>query len=406
METTDYETTTQDTSQISTQKRTRVTKFLDAVDGIDRKFYGKRIKLFVWGCFLVLIVAPILDEFVFEKMMQSYPDNLLTFFSTLAFLTFVVILILAFVGSWRDDEGAWTWKRAKSRLQTYYEISKDQISETRTTSKDENLYRLGQFLFFGAIGWKAFQNLSVFVRKPIEALFGTRLNSLRHFELFTKHYYWIVLFAGVGIIAYLYKQNPKIYERVKNELRQLFGWDSSDKAKYPKQVIKIETRNGVDLVINTKRDEHINSVIATSKSNLFNDFVTALQNWNPNGAYYEYEFKDRLIVHLRKSMPAATIESEFPFEDLQVPIGVNGRKKRGDVVINQTILVEMKRNVGSGEVQRAQGQISNYSSIWKDNGPVILLLCDYDYDKAKVNFTQTMNDLAQLQRPALTIVAT
>jgi len=382
MEQTETKTTKDYINETLTRTNTAITKLFDTVDTVDRKFYGRRMKFFIWGCILVLIVAPILDELL------GVQQDRITYFSTLLFLIFVLVVVLAFVGAWRDDTGNWTWHRAKSRLQTYYETSKDQIQTTKTNSQDENLYKLGQYLFLGGVAWKAFQNLSVFVRKPIETLFSTRLTSFRNFERFTNHYYWVVILIGVSVIAYLYKKNPQIVERIKNELRQLFGKDSSV-TKYKLEVVKISQNTNTDLVINPKRTEQVAATISSSNSILFSDFVTAIQNWNPRQADYEYEYQDRLYRHLRKHLPDASIEMEYP-------IGENylGSRGRADIVVNDTILIEMKRDSSAGAIQRAKGQIAQYSEIWKDKGPVILLLCDYDFEKARLAFTPTMNDLA------------
>lgn len=381
-------------NQTLTQTRTALTKLFDTVDNIDRKLYGRRMKFFIWGCLLVLILAPLFDELLGVRY------DRLTFYSTLLFFIFLVVLVLAFVGSWRDDTGNWSLPRAKSRLQTYYETLKDTVETTRTTSQDENLFTLGQFLFFGGIAWKALQNISVFIRKPIEGLFSTRFSSLRKFEVFTNHYYWIPIIIGLGVIFYLYKKNPQILERIKNELRQLFGWGSDEQTKYSNEIVRVEIKPTNELVINAKTEQQINSIKSASNSTLFNDFATALQNWNPRGAYYEYEYQDRLYRHLRKNMPDATVELEYPIGDSSL-----GNKGRADIVVNDTILIEMKRDSSAGAVQRAKGQIHQYSEIWNNRGPVVLLLCDYDYEHARLSFNPTMVDLAKLNRPVMTIVA-
>ena len=381
-------------NQTLTQTKTAITKLFDTVDNIDRKLYGRRMKLFIWGCLLVLVLAPLLDELL---GVRSYR---LTFYSTLLFFIFLVLLLLAFVGSWRDDTGNWSLPRAKSRLQTYYETLKDTVDTIKTTSQDENLFTVGQVLFFGGIAWKALQNISVFIRKPIEGLFSTRFSSLRKFEVFTNHYYWVPIIIGLGVIFYLYKKNPQILERIKNELRQLFGWGSSEPTKYSNEIVKVDIRQNNDLVINAKNEHQINSIKSASNSTLFSDFATALQNWNPRGAYYEYEYQDRLYRHLRKNMPDATIQLEYPIGDSSL-----GNKGRADIVVNDTILIEMKRDSSTGAVQRAKGQIHQYSEIWNNRGPVVLLLCDYNYEYARLSFSPTMTELAKLNRPVITIVA-
>lgn len=381
-------------NQTLTQTKTAMTKFFDTIDDIDRFLYGRRMKIFIWGCLLVLIVSPLIDEFICRQ------NDKATYFSTFLFFIFLLVLVLAFIGSWRDDTGNWSLARAKSRIQTYYETLKDTIDITRTTSKDENLFTIGQILFFGGIAWKALQNISVFVRKPIEVLFSTRLYSVRKYEAYTNHYYWVPIILGLGVIFYLYNQNPQILERIKSELKQLLGWGSPEDTKYEKEGLTVDIKPTNDLVINAKTEQHINSIKLASNSTLFNDFATALQNWNPRGAYYEYEYQDRLYRHLCKNLPDAKIELEYPIGDSSL-----GNKGRADIVVNDIILIEMKRDSSAGAIQRAKGQIQQYSDIWNNKGPVILLLCDYDYEHAKLSFSSTMTDLAKLNRPVMTIVA-
>lgn len=377
-----------------TQTKTFITKVFDLADSIDRKLYGKRMMLFFWFSIIVLIIAPLADEIF------SISNDKMTYFSTLFFFLFMLILIISFIGSWRDDSGNWSWKRAKSRLATYYATLKDTYDTTRTTSLDENLYKLGQILFFAGFGWKALQNLSVFIRKPIETILHSKLESLRQFEKVTNHSYWALIVLGLGILFFLYKKNPKILQRITIELKQLFGFKPNSDQKYSTKIATIESPTS-ELVINAKT-HLLKSSSVTINSNVFSDFAIAIQNWTPANAYYEYEFQDKLYRHLRKHLPEASIELEYP-----IGSSVLGNKGRADIVINDTILIEMKgpASVNAGAIQRTKGQILQYSETWKGKGPVILLLCDYNYDHAKLAFESTMSDLAKLNRPVLTIVA-
>jgi hypothetical protein len=226
------------------------------------------------------------------------------------------------------------------------------------------------------------------------------LMSMRHFERTTNHYYWWGLLLGAGIVYYLYRKNPQILERLKIEARQLFGWKESTNSTYRTEVVTIVSKAEGDLVINAKVEAHVNGILASSKSNLFSDFIKALQSWHPRTAHLEYEFQDSLYRHLRKHMQYAQIETEFPIGSAE-----HGNKGRADVVVNDTILIEMKRDGSAGAIQRAKGQVFQYSEIWNGKGPVILLLCDYEFEHAKTVYTPTMLDLTKLKRPALTIVA-
>jgi len=148
-------------NQTLNQTKTAITKIFDKIDNLDRALYGRRMKLFLWGCLLVLIASPIFDSLL------GVDNDRLTYYSTLLFTIFILLMLLAFIGSWRDDSGNWSIARAKSRLNTYYESIKDTIQTTRTTSQSENIFTIGQILFIGSIIWKALQNISVFIRKPM-----------------------------------------------------------------------------------------------------------------------------------------------------------------------------------------------------------------------------------------------
>lgn len=214
---------------------TGITNFFNNIDKIDRQLYGSKMQYFSWGVVSVLIIAPILDWIL------EIPHDRLTFLSTLLFLLFVITISLAWVSAWRDDDGNWTMKRALSRLQTYYETIKDVTIETKTNSTDESLYKVGRNLVLLSLAWKSFQNLSVFVRKLLEPLIGHRFVNFRDFERTTNKYYWIVLVIGVGILIYLYRKNPQILSRLKNEIRQLFGKQSGIGEKYHNEIARIDT---------------------------------------------------------------------------------------------------------------------------------------------------------------------
>jgi len=381
-------------NQTLNQTKTAITKIFDKIDNLDRALYGRRMKLFLWGCLLVLIASPIFDSLL------GVDNDRLTYYSTLLFTIFILLMLLAFIGSWRDDSGNWSIARAKSRLNTYYESIKDTIQTTRTTSQSENIFTIGQILFIGSIIWKALQNISVFIRKPIEAFAHSRLTSLRHFEQFTNQYYWLPMIIGFGILLYLGYKDPEILKRLQIAIRQFFGWKNNSQTKYSSVIAKTENIRTKDFVLNAGSDQQINTLIAGSQSVLFCDFLRALQSWSPKAHRSEYMFTDKLYRHLRKMLPEATVELEFPIGDIE-----NGNKGRADIVVNETILIEMKRGSNAGQIQRAKGQISQYSEIWSNRGPVILLLCDFDYEHAKTAFSSTMADLSKLQRPVFTIVA-
>lgn len=376
------------------EEQIKTSKFWNAIDNIDRHLYGRKMKNFLIGSILVLAVAPFLDYFL------EVPYDRLTFYSTLFFFIYTLILVLAWLSVWRDENGKWTLSYAltcgKDRIVTYYKISKNTASATRTTSTNEILYKVGTYSVLIAIGWKSLQNLSVFIRKPIEALTHTRRGGFRDFETMTKHWTTAIFFIGLAILIYLYYSNPKILQRIKLDLIRLFGRKNSDE-EYDNVII---TSSENSLVISSANEQEM-SLLMSSKSGLFYEFTEAIKNWKPKNCITEKQYQNSLLLYLSTtSLASSDIESEKP-------IGGNlrGTKGRADIVINNHILIEMKRDSSAGAIQRAQGQISNYSNMWRNRGPVVLLLCNHDFEHAKLAYTPTMIDLNKLERPVLTIVA-
>ncbi len=62
---------------------------------------------------MVLILAPLLDELL------GVSGDKLTFYSTLVFFIFLVVLVMAFIGSWRDDTGNWSIPRQNQDLKLF-----------------------------------------------------------------------------------------------------------------------------------------------------------------------------------------------------------------------------------------------------------------------------------------------
>jgi hypothetical protein len=277
-------------------------------------------------------------------------------------------------------------------------VIKDGRLITNTNSRDENLFKISNYVIFAGIAWKVFANLSLFIRKPLENLCNTRLIKFRSFEKFANHWSWLPILLGIVLLIYLYYNNKDILKRVQSQLLQIFGW-KKEETKYHSEIVNLKLNKSTELVIYSKKEEHVTATISSSNSILFSDFLTAIQNWNPRQTNDEKIYQDRLYRHLRMHMPDAAIQLEYPIRK------VSGKAGRLDIVINDTILIEMKRDFSAGAIQRSTGQLMEYSDVWSGKGPIILLLFDIEYEKARQVYQPTMNTLANLNVSALTIVA-
>src|SRR3972149_3412769 len=150
-----------------------MTKILDLANRIDSFLYGHRLKWFAGLSFAVVVIAPIIDW-----ARDDWRDRW-TAWSTIFLFAFLMVLLFAWIGSLRDDEGNWSFKRVRKRIWTYVQINFDFFRDAFNMSFEEMFYRLSTSFIIGSFCWKALQNVSVLIRKPYEGFFETRWNAMR-----------------------------------------------------------------------------------------------------------------------------------------------------------------------------------------------------------------------------------
>lgn len=349
--------------------------FLDICDEYDRKFYGHRLKLIVIFSIILIITQPF-EKYLTKLLGINISELVLTFFTI-----FSIIILFSWIGSWRDSKGNWSIKRAFNKMKIYTELL---VFHFRNISNLKNEERVRFYTFFllgiGIILF-GYSSLMNFVYVLIRYFTDSKLPLLVKLSLYSKQIGTVSLFLSLLVILYGIKRYSinlylGIYKRNKNN--DLENWK--------------EFSLSDDYVINLKDDVKIDLVLNKSKSKIFFETVRLLKKWNPNISDYEYEYQDKLFLYLSKNLPEAVIEMEKPIGSLD-EIHTKGR---ADLVIDNTILIELKKNIASSELQRAKGQIEQYLNIWKTNGPVILLICHSDFKLVKSSLDQFLKDQNKL----------
>ncbi len=369
-----------------------MTKVLDLAESIDRRLYNNRLKLFIGLSFTVVIIAPFIDWAT-----HNWYDRW-TAWSTFLLFIFLVIMTFAWVGSLRDDEGKWSLRRVRKRIWTYVQINIDAIKDSFSLSKEEKFYSWSKFLILGAFCWKALQNVSVLIRKPYEKFFHTRLDALRSFEKNTNHWTIWVFIAGVVILIFaIIQHKDTILEYLR---RDFFPFLKS------KQTQKSEANQfqlpTTGLILNAKDKNQIESFLTSKNPELFNQLVASLQKWTPRDCQNEDDFQNSFHRQLKRNIPHATVEREYYINADEV---TDKRKcRKADIVIDDTILVEMKSSFRTTEMDRAKTQVEEYAYLWDNRGPVILLLCNANYEQAKNDFNSKLTTLAQQDKKVIAFV--
>jgi hypothetical protein len=88
-----------------------------------------------------------------------------------------------------------------------------------------------------------------------------------------------------------------------------------------------------------------------------------IDEWHPRGCKTEKDLEVSLHRHLEKNLPDVDVIKQY----------AAGRVK-GDICVDNTVLIEMKDNMKStGQLQRLIGQLDLYASQWKEK--VIVVIC-------------------------------
>jgi hypothetical protein len=110
---------------------------------------------------------------------------------------------------------------------------------------------------------------------------------------------------------------------------------------------------------------------------LLANLLTVLGQWHPRRAEKEKPYQRSLHRKLLQLLPAADPKEEVPLRSQHVR-----HTGRIDILLGHCVLIEMKRRLTTSTAQKALGQVLMYADLWRDKGPLVLLLCDTDAEFA------------------------
>lgn len=114
------------------------------------------------------------------------------------------------------------------------------------------------------------------------------------------------------------------------------------------------------------------SAPAGADAALVHRFAEDLRAWRaPTRANHEHKLRDSLVQYLWDKDYAPTPE--------HVVKSAAGRTRRIDVIVNESLAVEIKRRLGSlPETDRAVTQLRSYAEIWSGRGTVVAVVVEPD----------------------------
>lgn len=323
---------------------------LDVADRIDAWLYGKRQAVLVVLSFVVTALS------WWEA--ESTPHDLrVTAFGTLVLVLYQEVLLLARVGSFRDDSRRWSAQLVRERFGAWWEDVVESTKEASALPPAVRIRGMGTFLAGLAIVVLALRNVVVLAQIILAELLSARSPTLASIDSGTR-------MAGLGalslgmllwLLGFWLARRSKGAERLRVHENE--------------RVALVHAAHAMPLAVLDCGDSAALTHLARSTPHpLLAELLLSLSAWKPRSQTTEAGYVSSLVRKLRQRMPSAPAERERPLRD--------GKQRfRADLVVGDAVLVEMKRGLSASTAQRALGQVQMYARLWAQKGPVLLLIC-------------------------------
>ena len=348
--------------------------FFDVICKFDNQFYGHKLKWFIIHSIFIVIAFNFCEFF----KLNSSPWDIIV---VIAYFFMIIITFLAWIGSWRDDDGNWSWNRFSFKLKMYLILWKKSQNKIKNKSGKEYLYYLGAFLFlFGACS-KAIYLLTLYLRFLSKDLIS--INLLNNYVVFFNFSFWI----GIAILIYLAIKHKEVFD-----VKSFFN-----KKKFDNVSLNLVKSNEANL-ININNDHQVNQLKEINRNTLIGEIVNILQNWKPDQYDKEWKYQDDLENQFHLELENVKIEHQKYLKS------VDGFRNFPDIVLNDNIIIEMKAKRIASEFDRVQGQLNKYINLWENKGPVILVINNVEYDHAKKKLSTYFNEKMTLNQDLIGFV--
>lgn len=354
--------------------------FLTLADDLDASLYGKRA-IAVTICAFLTVAATVFDA-------HHYPRApFLTTITTGLFSLFLFFLVVARIGSFRDDEGNWSFHVVADRIRTAGKSFGEGFSAFWEMSGPQRAGAIGKFLVGISLIGLALRNIVVLLVIIAEELFEASIGTAKSLDesMMTAGTYAIL----AGLVLWL------------------LGWQSNRSSGKELHLVPDEAgrerlvaaAKEMPLIIDCADKTKALELAERTKDPVLKEVIKSLVSWRPRGAESEADYQASLHRKLRRDLPGANPERERP-----IGARATGNRGRADLVVSDSVLIEMKKGLTTSSAQRALGQIQMYLSAW-NRGPVMLVVCEVDPAMAQQFLVKEIENLRKRQEPVMMVFA-
>ncbi len=286
--------------------------------------------------------------------------------------TLLYLLVLARIWGLRDETGDWTWSHTSQRMRAWLRGS-----------------------------WQGLLDMTDLPGIEIVRVVGARLVTVGMLMLVATH----GANAMLGALLQTFGSGGWIEEsKTFATTLQVFGGVAAATGALLLYLWSRGRKRGLHVPLNALNntpqltfDAWRDDPVAVTSDPALQQLLEVLRAWKPRSCEYESDYEASLMRHLRRRVPGTKIEQQRPVRYKDRHVG------RIDLVVGESIGLELKRALTGTEMDRAVGQVWKYLEAW-EKGPVALLLCESRAGMDDLLATR-LQELRAMGRPILVIAA-
>jgi hypothetical protein len=317
---------------------------------------------------------------------RTLPINLLSLVSTIPLVFLSIILLLARIGSLRDEEDNWSLEFVGQRFREGLGALWDSTTGFFTAPFSEKLKVIGKTLAVTSMLVLSILNIVRFLLALLQELVESRDRILTGIAEDTATATWAfaVLFIFSIFLIFL-------------------GWWQGRGSELGQAIKATKTHRQYGApfvswppVIDCNHDD-VKGLAALVPDPVLSRLLVALADWKPKRRFtQESEYQADLASHLRHKMPGIA--------EREVPVGnrSNGTEGRADFIIGEHVLIEMKRRLTKQTADKALGQVQRYCEAWPEK-TILLLLCDTQINDSNRFIVQEFHRIQQRAQVSIVV---
>lgn len=370
---------------ISQKNRVFSQWILDVCESVDCALLGWRTRILAICVVLASLGGWLLEEgYGAELVSKGFPEHVVLLPGLLLLGLVLLILGIAKVGSFRNEDGIWSSTLVFQELEQGILTIVDSVKIFFEVPGYEKLKMLGRAGIGVAFVTLAISNLNKFIQGLFFWIIGSSQGYQEWIEM-SDH-----LVEGAGILLFV------------SSLLWIAGWWYSKDSSLVQKVKATQTHHQYSFhgatwpsPIDCKRD-NIEEIVERIPDPVLSEVLTLLAEWKPKKYPRELGYQGDLEGFLRRKMPGAV--------QREVSVGKrsDGTLGRADFVLAGHVLVEMKYRLTKQSADKALGQVLRYCQAWREK-PVLLLLCDSQISEQNCAIVKDIQALQQQSQVGIVI---